>query len=114
MNWRRGLVRAWLIASAIWLVVAAVGLSVPQSLIDVMISWPEAIRYAAATNPLPPSSPFVWPPAVSDIDAHRIAVANLWHFVLFGFGGPAAILVLGIAAWWVAQGFKPKSPRVDP
>jgi hypothetical protein len=107
MNWRRGLVRTWLALSIIWLIVAAIYFSVPESLENLLIEWPEAVRYAKATNP-DPTSPFEWPPNVSDIEAHNTAIENLWLFVYFGFGSPAVVLILVIVARWVAQGFRPR------
>jgi hypothetical protein len=111
MHWGRGLVRLWLVSSVLWIIVATVVFTVPNSLVNIIFAWPEAVRYAKTTNPNA-SFPFEGLPDVADINAHDAAIENLWHFALFGFGGPIAVLVFGIAIWWVVQGFKPKLPKI--
>jgi hypothetical protein len=89
MNWRRGLLRLWLLASLAWVAFNAFAFSVPRSLSDA-IGWglPE-------------------PPPGYVLDAVTAGWANLRGFLLFGLGMPALALALGFAAAWVARGFKP-------
>lgn len=72
MRWQRGLLRLWLVASVIWLLITGAAFGVPQSLVNV-ISWREPPKFDPlkpfTTVPPPSDDPFAkyatpTPPAV--------------------------------------------------
>ena len=131
MNWRRGFLRLWLVASVIWVAGNAFVFQLPRNLIEVT-PWLRPTDPASAgapagwwadipPAPLPPLPPgYVLredPPTQSEgpwvkyqaeaREARRQgAIASLWSFVFFGIGPPVAALFLGIAAMWVLRGFR--------
>jgi hypothetical protein len=136
MNWRRGFLRLWLVASVIWLAGNAFAFRLPETLIEVT-PW---LRPSAANGPpdtpignpprFDPSKPYIVVPhtatpseeererrigselgLISPREQRReAAIASLRGFVFFGIGAPMAVLFLGIAAMWVLRGFRPINP----
>jgi hypothetical protein len=86
MNWRRRLVRLWLVASAIWVVVTAAAFSLPNS-IGAVVSW-----RGFPKPDLPGGVSFL---EASVVEAHDTAIANLHGFAIFGLGLPAGVFVIG-------------------
>jgi hypothetical protein len=95
MNWRRGFIRLWLVASAVWIIITGIVFSFPKSLIDAM-SW----RAPGQGQSI----------KLSTLEAHIAATANLRGFALYGMGLPVLALVLGIVIWWIHRGFRPERP----
>lgn len=91
MNWRRGFIRLWLAATAIWLVITGVAFSLLQSLSDV-VSWRDPGQGQSVK--------------LSTLEAHLTAIANLRGFMFYGVGLPVLALVFGVAGWWIQRGFR--------
>ena len=85
MNWRQGLLRLWLAASAIWL--ASIG------------GWAWWEWYFDPTRLTAKG------PGFSDWDVGLRAMLPE-QFLALAFAPPLAALVLGVAAVWIRAGFK--------
>jgi hypothetical protein len=199
MNWRRGFIRLWLVASVIWIAINGFAFRVPEQIAEItpwlrpmrlsdLASDPKdiAIRvrtadgviheFPAGTDqavidrtiktyaedhqlatagyatllpsdakldappPFDPSKPYTVAPAQSSppgeqgpwtkyqnnpyakyanedalskarayaVQQRSEAMTNLRGFVFFGVGAPMAVLILGVAGWWIARGFRPR------
>jgi len=109
MNWRRGLRRAWVVASILW----AVGVFVllfpqlfrEQDFADVLgpnpmwlLPWPSLTTYYVSFfnpgEPLPPGP------------SAALVAARIGDMLLLMIVPPAAVLGIGRAVGWVARGFR--------
>jgi hypothetical protein len=117
LNIRRGLLRTWIVISAIWILF--VGVSGWTQLSETFIAVePPAGQAAVALSPGPyacwatrhPDNPyaFVSGPAgpTSLVDAWRQCVTYEMHTPLKALGPPVALLVFGYVAAWVIRGFR--------
>jgi hypothetical protein len=137
MDWKKGLLRAWVLISALWLVI-----SVPYQGADLVASRPETLeefyeRHSTSITAPPPAeldfeirdgrkyrsidptykfeNPEYkkWKDEVLEIKAKRGShdVAE-WGYrggaALFIFAPPLAVLLLGVGVFWVASGFRAK------
>jgi hypothetical protein len=117
LNIRRGLLRMWIVLSAIWILF--VGVSGWTRLSETFVAVePPTSQGAVALSPGPyscwatrhPENPygFVSGPTgpTSLIDAWRQCVVYEMHIPLNALGPPIAVLVLGFVAAWVIRGFR--------
>jgi hypothetical protein len=103
MNWRRGLLRLWLVLSLCWIV--AVGLYAWP------YAWPPYCRLLGqATTPNEQRNP---PGTFTPIDPNEPAPPETWpciaatinEFAPYALLPPLVTLVLGLLGVWVASGF---------
>ena len=117
LNIRRGLLRMWIVFSAIWILFVGINGWTQLSESFVVVEPPEG-QGAAALSPGPyacwaarhPDNPyaFVSGPTgpTSLVDAWRQCVAYEMHTPLKALGPPIALLVFGYVAAWVIRGFR--------
>jgi hypothetical protein len=117
LNIRRGLLRAWIVISAIWILFVGVSGWTQLSAIFVPVETP-AGQGAAALSPGPyacwatrhADNPYAFvsgPTGPTSLaDAWRQCVAYETHMPLKALGPPLALLVFGYVAAWVIRGFR--------
>lgn len=103
MNWRRGLLRVWLVAAICWAVATGLTIGLPQA---IKTYWSFFDVPAAKTDkpPFDPSKPFTV--VVLSDDEKTIADETLLTFLWIGMTPPFGILVLGAALAWALKGFR--------
>jgi hypothetical protein len=88
MNWRRGLLRIWLVASIGWMIVTGTyGTCVEKWGYDPFAGLPTADQ-VFSQNPC------------------SIAKRPKWVYVTMIAAPPLAVLLIGIGAWWAFAGFR--------
>lgn len=98
MNWSRGMLRAWIMFTVIW-----VGLSATKLVSD----WP--VKGSSPYKPvdLSPNDPFAKYAVVSLTETYNHDVRErLVEFAERGLTAPAILLAIGLAIAWVMRGFK--------
>jgi 4-amino-4-deoxy-L-arabinose transferase-like glycosyltransferase len=107
MNWRRGLLRAWILLATLWVIMIS-GLSFMHWYTDVgnVVSVEQIVR--SAPNIVPqwdlPDHLKATPPLPTQLVVQSIS-AGMFGTVLIIFGPPLALLLIGVGAYWVAKGF---------
>jgi hypothetical protein len=113
MRWRRGLLRLWVVASVGWLLITGAVFRVPQSLLSWHGTPSPATVQEGPFRGLPVLTPNGSPDPLAGLNSALKAMQEenetpngLWGFLFVGMGPPVMILILGIAGWWVARGFR--------
>jgi len=94
MNWRRGLTRLWLVASALW-AVAAVASLLPSAI-------PEIRAYFGPVIDVHPDEIVI----IEGGTVLRSPLTILGGLLLFALGPPALVYGLGRALGWALAGFQ--------
>jgi len=104
MNWRRGLLRLWVLASVIWCaLVGAYAIS----------DWRDHQLTPTQTDDVNPFAKYVpgktieqggWTITMPGTPASGTS-STVWIEVAIAIGGPVVVLLLGIALSWAAAGF---------
>ena len=94
MNWKRGLVRLWAVASVLWLLIA-----VPVAMFMFATSERRTIDVTAEE----------FLDGAERVEYVWVWNAPPWYAVAFVLGAPVVLLGLGSAGFWVANGFRAKS-----
>jgi hypothetical protein len=116
MNWRRGLLRAWVVVSICWVVVVG-GLGVyywyndPWRVISVKPLRTEC-QQQAKTPPLCDFDPDAYLAGKPQPSAEAHLPASLWTTLLLSILPPVSLFFLGAALLWVGQGFRERMPPV--
>ena len=117
LNLRRGLLRTWIVVSALWILFVVVSGWTQLSEVFAPVE-PPAGQGAVALSPGPyacwatrhPDNPYAFvsgPTApTSLVDAWRQCVVYKMHTPLDALGPPVALLVFGYVAAWVIRGFR--------
>lgn len=95
MNWKRGLVRTWIVVAVIWVAVASAK-SAPVLADPVHNGARFQLAEARAAGY-----------SDREISAY-LRRREVWHFIEFGLAPPLALLAGGVAVSWVVRGFRPK------
>jgi hypothetical protein len=102
MNWRRGLLRTWLVVSICWVGVVG-GQGVYEWYDD---SWRNVPERPANCDPKNPFTKYV--PECLEM-APWLKTYPFWAALRLAIGPPAALLLLGAALYWVGQGFRERT-----
>jgi hypothetical protein len=101
MNWRRGLLRTWLVISICWVGVVG-GHGVYE-----WYSWQVVSETPASCDV--PKDPFrkLDPDCLES--APWLTPSLPWAVLRLSIGPPAALLLLGAALYWIGQGFRERA-----
>lgn len=101
MNWRRGLLRAWIVGSAMWIAVVA-AFAVQDWRSRPIRPQAETKSMICTENPHPPEW-CSYPAATPDEDLVPFRAAP---YLVWGTTGPALALAGGVLIFWVLAGFR--------
>lgn len=113
MNWKRGLIRAWVLFTVIWILSIGTiatynfreGVAGPGSSADYDTTIDEMVKDGQLPA-LPKGAVAV--PRVALAEAPHPNI-SLWPYVLLALGVPLVILGAGAGTWWVVSGFRSRS-----
>jgi hypothetical protein len=119
MNWRRGTIRLWLVASGCWLAIVAWSENVPVAATAVWKNYPsqETVAKERSTGVIlnPDGSKCVQPSndplacIYSPLDApmtREAAFGAIREFAVGGLGPPVGLAIIGLVFSWIAAGFR--------
>ena len=118
MNWRRGLMRTWMFASAVW-VVGVFVLRFERLFwevhVDDLFGSPWLPWWASLTSYVQPyADPALGthpnPPGTVLLPSAALVRARIGDMLLLMVGPPAAVLAVGWGLHWVATGWKSTWP----
>lgn len=110
MNWRRGLLRLWIVGSIFWIITIAT-----ITYFDIISPYIESIENNAMINEcikerkLDPSSGNYFDcfdAKTNNLFADIVAKHRVISYLLFAILPPFLVLALGVAVAWVATGFQ--------
>jgi hypothetical protein len=121
LNWRRGLLRLWLVASVAWVIGVSwfgyVNVIVPRNkaasehaCFEVRRSNPKLGNpfdcFEGNTTPAPPAGFVPDPPRRTIAFDDLIPLSAYSNYILIAFLPVIAVLILGLAVVWVVAGFR--------
>jgi hypothetical protein len=95
MNWKRGLMRLWLVLVCVWLVF------VVWLTLDVFVMHPQTIESCAEARTLDPSLGSPW----RCIEYGRPLFERLANYAALAVLPPIGVLIAGIVGSWIVLGF---------
>ncbi len=101
MNWKRGILRLWVIISLLWLLAATGASFLVSSKLEERTSQPTAAEIAECEEIVPKT--FV---CFGEVEVVRVWQLPPWPQLAGVASVPILLLILGAAGYWVAKGFK--------
>lgn len=101
MNWKRGLLRVWVVTSAVWLILVGSNLAIDSSTSRQIERPPTEAEVGACMD----YRPGPWCSA-DIVEAIRSWTMPGWSAAVFTLAPPLLVLGLGLAITWVIRGFR--------
>ena len=115
LNWKRGLLRLWILATAIWAVAVGLVIRIDEPITSLVearssLAREQAAQKALRDKPAPDTTDDFWKGAFVEAEAERVQdasqalVSAMIEFGLLAVFPPIVLLAVGIGLAWALRG----------